>query len=380
MDHTRSFVLCDDNFLPNGTNRLFTDMVDLLYVKNDPAVFQRVEAYLDQGYYIAGCLDYELASMFGLQTTYQTGSTTGYLGVFAKCTLMTCQQVEAFLSTNMTYTLSRQNSFTFSEYRQAFNTIQAALHAGDTYQVNYTFKYGLTRTGDIGGLYAALRLAQPVSYGALVHFVGHTTILSRSPELFFQKKGATLVTQPMKGTAKRGATRAEDTDIIAHLQKDPKTRSENMMIVDLLRNDFGRIANTGSVRVQYMMKVQTYQTVHQVVSNISCQLPANDMPLIDILAAVFPCGSVTGAPKKSTMSLIHTLESEPRGVYTGAIGYVMPQHRDMCFSVPIRTLVFDEAGQEGSMHIGSGIVAASIVQDEWDECLLKAKFLDAVCT
>lgn len=370
-----SFVLCDDNFETPERNWLFTQMHDLITVHHPAEIhqaFTSIENALDQGFYVAGAVSYEAAQAFDLPTHAGAGVPLISLGVFAKRARIHASDVEVFLHTGNAFTLRKHHTFTFEEYEQAFQMVQEHLRDGNTYQVNYTFKCLLERTGCLKALYARLRQAQPVAYGALVYLPG-VHILSRSPELFFRKEGNRLTTQPMKGTAARSDAPEEDILILQRLQQDPKTRSENMMIVDLLRNDFGRIAQTGSVRVENMMVAQTYSTVHQIVSTISCDIPQKTS-VQEIFEALFPCGSVTGAPKKSTMSIIKALESTSRGVYTGAIGYITPQ-RDMCFNVPIRTLEFNAVGQ-GSMGIGSGIVAASDMQQEWDECMLKSKFLD----
>jgi len=375
---TTPFVLCDNNFDVDGDSWLFTDLHDAIEIddlRSLEQTFLQIEAYIDAGYYVAGYLTYELSAAFGLKTHATVRKNFGYLGIFSRRELLDATQVDTFLETASSYTLKKHLNFTYEAYRHAFEAIQAALRVGDTYQVNYTFQYLLEQSGCIKSLYTALRQAQPVSYGALL-CLPDCNILSRSPELFFRKTNTQLLTQPMKGTARRSADAHEDAQILNQLQSDPKTRSENMMIVDLLRNDFGRIAKTGSVRVENIMEAQTYSTVHQIVSMISCEIQ-RDLPFLDILRAVFPCGSVTGAPKKSTMDIINRLEPSPRGVYTGAIGYITPE-RNMCFNVPIRTLELDATGQ-GGMRIGSGLVAASDLNGEWDECLLKSKFLDIVC-
>lgn len=378
-DPTTPFVLCDDNFSLNGKSWLFTGFhgaVRIDDVSSASQSFTDIEHYLDKGFYVAGYSTYELARAFDLQTHALSNKPLAYFGIFSERTSVSQDDVEKFLDTGTSYTLSKQVGSSFDDYHTALQQIQIALRSGDTYQVNYTFRCLLERTGCFKNLYSALRAAQPVEYGALLSFED-CTILSRSPELFFRKTGSHFMTKPMKGTAPRQNNTQDDKKVSKKLQSDPKTRSENMMIVDLLRNDFGRIAKTGSVKVDSLMGLETYATVHQIVSTISCEVDET-ISLFEIFKALFPCGSVTGAPKKSTMEIINTLEPSPRGVYTGAIGYVTPD-RDMCFNVPIRTLEFDNTGT-GTMGIGSGVVAASDTHSEWEECLLKAKFLDAVCS
>ena len=226
-------------------------------------------------------------------------------------------------------------------------------------------------SGDPVALYSALRRKQRVEYGALIG-AGDFQVLSLSPELFFRREGKHLTSRPMKGTAPRGRTPREDARLKTWLTVDEKQRAENLMIVDLLRNDLGRIAKIGSVEVTDLFTVETYRTVHQMTSGITAELRA-DMGLKDMLKALFPCGSVTGAPKVRAMEIIRELEAHPRGVYTGAIGHIAP-NGDSQFNVAIRTLFIDADGA-GEMGIGSGVVSDSKADAEFEECLLKAHFL-----
>ncbi len=262
----------------------------------------------------------------------------------------------------------------FAGYCASVGRIGDYIRAGDTYQVNYTLKTRFSFAGHPVSLYRALRAHQSVEFGAYVSFP-EARLLSLSPELFVRKDGTTITSRPMKGTARRGATPAEDLAITTALREDPKTKSENLMIVDLIRNDIGRVALPGSVVVRDLFDVQTFETVHQMVSTVEGRVPA-DLPVSAALRRLFPCGSITGAPKIRTMELIESLEAEPRGVYTGAIGHVAPDG-DYCFNVPIRTVVSTTEGH-GEMGIGSGIIAESDPRAEFDECLLKARFLVAV--
>jgi para-aminobenzoate synthetase / 4-amino-4-deoxychorismate lyase len=264
-----------------------------------------------------------------------------------------------------------QLSWTREEYTSAFSRVQDYIAAGDVYQINLTLKYGFAFAGDVVALYAALRRKQRVEYGALIG-IGDFHVLSLSPELFFRREGKHVMSRPMKGTAPRGRTPREDARLKTWLTVDEKQRAENLMIVDLLRNDLGRIAKIGSVEVTDLFTVETYRTVHQMTSGITAELRA-DMGLNDMLKALFPCGSVTGAPKVRAMEIIRELEAYPRGVYTGAIGHIAP-NGDNQFNVAIRTLFID-AGGAGEMGIGSGVVSDSKVDAEFEECLLKAQFL-----
>lgn len=261
-------------------------------------------------------------------------------------------------------------TFSRSDYAAAVRRIQDHIAAGDTYQVNFTMKYRFPFSGDSAGLYLSFRDNQPVPYGA---FIRHDdrTVLSASPELFLRRKNIAVKARPMKGTLRRGRTPAEDRRLAETLRSDPKNRAENVMIVDLLRNDLGRICVPGSIEVSDLFRVERYDTLLQMTSAVTGTL-ADDVSLGDMLKAAFPCGSVTGAPKISTMQIIADLEGEPRGVYCGAIGYLGPG-RESVLSVPIRTAVI--RGKEGEMGIGSGIVADSEPFEEYSECLLKARFL-----
>jgi para-aminobenzoate synthetase/4-amino-4-deoxychorismate lyase len=256
------------------------------------------------------------------------------------------------------------------EYLEAIRRVKAYIEAGDTYQVNYTLKLLFDFAGSIPEFYCSLRRNQSVSYGGLIKN-GDTTILTFSPELFFRKKGNQIDVRPMKGTMVRGRTNSEDRDFADFLHNDIKNRSENVMIVDLLRNDLGRLSRMGGVNVQSLFDVETYETLHQMTSSIRGEVNGS-LSVEEMFKALFPCGSVTGAPKIRTMEIIRELEAEDRGVYTGAIGYISPDG-EAVFNVPIRTVVFQ--GDKGEMGIGSGIVWDSDPAGEWEECILKGRFL-----
>ncbi len=257
-----------------------------------------------------------------------------------------------------------------AQYLDRVGTVKRHIFEGDTYQTNYTLKYKFNHAGSPLKLYSELRHRQQVEYGAYLDFPG-LTVLSRSPELFFNKKGEDIFTMPMKGTIKRGATPEQDKANFAFLSSDEKSRAENVMIVDLLRNDFSRISHRGTVKTINLFEVQTYETLHQMVSTVSAKVDA-DIPLVRLLKEIFPCGSITGAPKLRTMEIIRDLEMEPRGIYTGAIGYIEPG-KDMCFNVVIRSLVLFPDGS-GEMGVGSGVVNDSDAEAEYDECRLKGRF------
>jgi aminodeoxychorismate synthase component I len=263
--------------------------------------------------------------------------------------------------------------WSFEEYRERFVRVLDYIEAGDVYQVNLTFPMHGRLAGDPLDLYAVLKKRQPVAHGGIVA-LGPETVISLSPELFFEVEAGRIRARPMKGTARRGETPAEDRAIAAQLAVDEKQRAENLMIVDLLRNDLGRISRIGSVTVPRLFSVETYATLHQMTSTIEADLqPGTDIPRI--MHSLFPCGSVTGAPKIRAMEIIRELEEGPRGVYCGAIGHIAPDGR-MRFSVAIRTITVWPDGQV-VCNVGSGVVANSTVREEYEECLLKARFLSA---
>lgn len=256
------------------------------------------------------------------------------------------------------------------DYIPAVERIRKYIEEGYTYQVNYTTKLEFTFNGSPSALYAVLRKAQPTAYSALIRR-GDSWILSFSPELFFKIENGIITSKPMKGTIGRGRTNDEDVKHAKHLKSDEKNRAENLMIVDLLRNDIGTMAATGSVTVPSMFDVEKYRTVMQMTSTVTGEL-RNNLSWYDIISNMFPCGSVTGAPKLRTMEIIKELERHKRGVYTGAIGMIKPGG-DAVFNVPIRTI--EIKGDSGFMGIGSGIVWDSDPEEEYEECLLKAHFL-----
>ncbi|HEY1646500.1 MAG TPA: aminodeoxychorismate synthase component I [Terracidiphilus sp.] len=260
------------------------------------------------------------------------------------------------------------------EYARRIEAIHEWIRAGDVYQLNFTAPWQVKIHGSAAALYARLRARQPVQYGAFLHGPEGRKILSFSPELFFRierEHGVRrIVTRPMKGTAPRGRTTREDRERAEWLRGDAKNRSENVMIVDLLRNDLGRIANFGTVRTEELFAVERYPTLWQMTSTVTAEL-REEVGFESIFRALFPCGSITGAPKVRAMQLISEFEDGPRGVYTGAIGFFSPH--ETVFNVAIRTLELDR--ETGTMGTGSGIVIDSDAAGEYRECLLKAEFL-----
>ena len=272
------------------------------------------------------------------------------------------------VQTDATFALTEQ------QYAERIAAIHELIRAGDVYQLNFTVPMNVHVRGSLAALYARLHQRQPVEYGAFLHWEQGRTMLSFSPELFFRVDevcgGRRITTRPMKGTSRRGRTTREDRAWADWLRNDPKNRAENLMIVDLERNDLGRLAKFGSVHVENLFAVERYPTLWQMTSTVSGELRP-EVGFYDIFRALFPCGSITGAPKVRAMQLLAELEKQPRGVYTGAIGFFSP--RQTVFNVAIRTLEMD--GEQGTMGVGSGIVIDSNAAEEYRECLLKAEFL-----
>ena len=272
-----------------------------------------------------------------------------------------------------------QPTVTWDEYERAINTIKDHIAAGRTYQVNYTYRLRAPFAGDPWTFF--LRLARKQSNYAAYLDLDRWVICSASPELFFQRNGRTVISKPMKGTAPRGRTLADDRAQMDWLHHSEKNRAENVMIVDMIRNDLGRIAQIGSVQVPRLFEVERYPTVLQMTSTVTAQ---TDASFIDLMTALFPCASITGAPKVSTMKIIADLETTPRGVYTGAIGYLAPDTgptawrsggRSAQFNVAIRTVTIDREQQSAEYGVGGGIVWDSDAADEYRECEIKTRVL-----
>jgi para-aminobenzoate synthetase component 1 len=259
----------------------------------------------------------------------------------------------------------------FETYKTRFDRLHWHLRQGDCYQANLTMPIEARWSGDPLAAFWSLIERQPVKYGAYAD-LGGPIILSRSPELFFRAdEDGWIETHPMKGTARRGADATEDEAIKAAMLADVKTQAENRMIVDLLRNDISRITEVGTLDVPKLFDIESYPTVHQMVSHVQAKL-LPDLTIRDIFAALFPCGSITGAPKLSAMQILDDLEDQPRDVYCGAIGMIAPSGATR-FSVAIRTISLFEDGR-AVFNVGGGIVFDSTAEAEYEECLLKARF------
>jgi para-aminobenzoate synthetase / 4-amino-4-deoxychorismate lyase len=321
----------------------------------------------NQNYYAAGYISYEAAAALDLAThpPHLDDPPLVWFGLYDQIT-----EIEPPQPGGGEYRLGDwQPDLSLAEYEQAIGRIKEYIAQGATYQVNYTFPLRTSFQGEPLALFADLIASQRGGYMAYLD-IGRYAICSASPELFFSRRGSQLLARPMKGTAPRGLTLAQDQAQIEWLRQSEKNRAENVMIVDMLRNDMGRVAHTGSVAVPDLFAVERYPTLLQMTSTVTAE---SDATLPQLLAAMFPCASITGAPKVRTMQLIRELECGPRGVYTGAIGLVGPEQTQ--FNVAIRTVVVDRERETAVYGVGSGIVWDSDPVAEYEECRLKTEVL-----
>lgn len=371
------FILLDDARPGGAPARLFRAPVQLVQAHTVAQVVPALAAIRDglgRGLYAAGYLSYEAAAAFEprLDAPPAHGPIL-WFGLFAGFEGIPAGQVADWLPDPAgAWNGPAEPLIDPATYGARIAQVQALITAGDLYQANLTYPARMAVAGDPLALYARLRRASAAGYGAYVD-TGSAAILSLSPELFFALDGGRLTTRPMKGTARRDPDPAIDAARAAALAHDPKQRAENLMIVDLMRNDLSRVAVAGSVAVPALFAVETYPTVHQMVSTITATA-ARGVDAIDVLAALFPCGSITGAPKIRAIEALAAIEGVPRGVYTGAIGRIDP-NGDAVFNVAIRTLTLPAGARHATFGVGGGIVADSTIAAEWDETLAKAAFL-----
>lgn len=377
--HTPFILFCDDI----EQHSLLFNAPDRLVVVSDPAEFEAGFAALEQarrrGNWLAGYLSYEagylLEPKLAALLPEQRRTPLICFGIFSKPPTQAPAETPAINNQGNAFLSDFRAGWTEAGYRQRFNRLHQHLREGDCYQGNLTFPVHARYRGTAQTLFAMLRARQPVRYGAYVNLTPQgqgPVILSRSPELFFSidKKGW-IETHPMKGTSPRGATMQEDDAYRAFLINDEKSQAENRMIVDLLRNDISLISEVGSLSVPRLFHVERYPTVHQMVSHVRAKL-LQGLSLRQIFAALFPCGSITGAPKISAMSILRNLEQQPRNIYCGSVGWVAPSGA-MQFNVAIRTLSLYPQG-EAVLNVGGGVVYDSTAEAEYAECLLKARY------
>ncbi|WP_269509026.1 bifunctional anthranilate synthase component I family protein/class IV aminotransferase [Burkholderia sp. IMCC1007] len=417
-NESASFALLDDcdSTASARSSRLYSGFVRER-VCTDPARLDEIDAAVAQdvrdGLHAVVVGDYEFGR--NLERAQPGDAPLRFL-LYARCERLSRDEVDVWLARQDgggAPSIAGVAHVAKSVSRDAFDAAIAAVHdalrAGDSYQVNYTYRLNFDVFGTPLALYRRLRARQPVRYGALIALPDGAWVVSCSPELFVEKHGDVLRARPMKGTAPRSADPREDAAAAAFLASDPKNRAENVMIVDLLRNDVSRIARTGTVKVPALFSVEPYASVWQMTSTVEAGW-RDCTTFAQMLRALFPCGSITGAPKHKTMELIDAIESTPRGLYTGAIGWLdAPKDGataghaalgdaigcgDFCLSVAIRTLTLEAAAvdaaatigtrdaataatgrRRGTMGVGAGIVLDSVAADEYAECELKARFL-----
>ncbi|WP_375261333.1 aminodeoxychorismate synthase component I [Palleronia sp.] len=357
---------------PLGTGTRFADPVRLIEVHAPEDVipaFEALEAERRRGRWLAGYVSYEAGYVLSHKLADLLPSEREVpllsFGVFE------APEPAAPVAAGSAHLYDLTPRWGADRYETAFAQVHDYIGAGDIYQANLTFPIDAHTTGKPRDLYAALIARQPVRDGALVE-LGGPSILCRSPELFFDIDASGRIrTRPMKGTAPRGATQEQDTAMRAELEASEKNRAENLMIVDLLRNDISRICRIGSVRVPRLFHIESYETLHQMVSDVEGTLqPGVGIP--EIFGALFPCGSITGAPKIRAMQILGELEAAPRGVYCGAVGWIAPNGA-MRMGVAIRTVTVWPGGR-ARLDVGGGVVHDSTGAGEYEEALWKARF------
>ena len=377
--HSGAFALLHDAET-RAPARLFENPVSAIeaHVPGDviPAL-DALDAARARGLHAVGFLAYEMGlalepRLVARLERAQDPAPLLSFGLFEASRQLSADELATFLDGEGTLN-AMTPAWSEDQYRARFERVQNLIAAGDVYQINLTFPLTGRCQGSPRALFAALQQRASARYSALMS-LRDRHILSASPELFIESDGETIRARPMKGTAPRAALAHDDAALAAALRNDAKTRAENMMIVDLLRNDLGRIAQTGSVAARSLFDVETYPTLHQMTSTIEARLTPG-APLRDIMRALFPCGSVTGAPKIRVMEIIDELEATPRGVYCGAVGHLAP-HGALRLNVAIRTLTVSRDGS-AQIGVGSGLVFDSQGRAEYAECLLKARFLNA---
>lgn len=356
----------------NKSPYIFQDPVEV-YQTNDvqeiASVFRKVEEAVDKGYYVAGCVSYEASPAFDkdLSIHSQSAFPLVWFAVFESP-----KDIDVHASNHPYHVTDWTYDLNYTQYQVAIDKIKDAIAAGNTYQINYTARLQAIFSGDDFAFYQQLKRNQQASYSAYLN-IGRFRVLSASPELFFRVENNRITTKPMKGTAKRGRYLTEDQFQKSRLKNSKKDQAENLMIVDLIRNDLGRIAVPGSVRVPNLFTVESYPTVHQMTSTVEADLEKGTT-IFDWFQALFPCGSITGAPKISTMNYIAKLEQSPRDIYCGAIGYITP-NREAIFNVPIRTVLLDTHQNKATYGVGGGITWDSTIDGEYEEMVTKAQLL-----
>jgi para-aminobenzoate synthetase/4-amino-4-deoxychorismate lyase len=377
MIHTEGpFVLLDDARTHGASPaRLYTNPVEVLTAHDGDALsalLVSLRQARQDGLHAAGFFGYEAGAHLLPGLTPAPSGLLAWFGLFKDFSIISADAVASVLPDPAGIWLSElRPAISRADYSRAFTTVQEYIRAGDIYQANLTFPLTADYAGDPLALYAALRARARAGYGGVI-WTGQTHYLSFSPELFFALKDQRITTKPMKGTAQRRIDPAADAQAAEHLRTDPKQRAENLMIVDLLRNDLSRVCAAGSVKVPELFHIESYPTVHQMTSTVTGLLH-DGADAVDVIQALFPCGSITGAPKIRAMQVVEEVEAAPRGIYCGSIGRI-DDNGDAAFNVAIRTFTVCAETQSLSLGLGSGVVADSMEADEWAECLAKGDF------
>jgi para-aminobenzoate synthetase/4-amino-4-deoxychorismate lyase len=367
-------VIIDDRDSERAAQRtlVFSDPTEVLVARSAEEVadaIDRIDSFLASGKHLAGYFAYDAGLVLDkpIESRHAPNLSLIWLGVYDGYAELDAGELEF----GSAYDISEPRlNVTEDEYIRCIDRIRDYIAAGDVYQVNYTVKLIFEHAQPAWRMFARLRQAHPVGYSAFIN-TGDAQIVSISPELFLRREGDTVLTRPMKGTARRGRWFEEDSEIAGQLAADPKNRAENIMIVDLMRNDLGRVCEMGGVRVPRMFHVERYGSLFQMTSDVEGRL-REGVTTSELIRAVFPPGSITGAPKIRAMEIIDELEHESRGAYCGCIGYLRPDGNCL-LNVAIRTIV--QRGDQCEMGVGSGVVTDSDPQSEFNETLLKGEFV-----
>lgn len=374
-------ILCEHG--PNGVPALFDGAVETVVAQRVDQIapaLARLDAARAQGLWVAGYIAYEAGYALEPKLAHLMPEGTGPLLAFGVYTAP--QPADAVLAQAAAEAAHAAVApavpmISRDDYGAAMDQVMAYIAAGDCYQINLTFPMASRLlSGTALGLYSALRARQGVGHGAFVDLGVGPVLVSRSPELFIRLDAAGRIeARPMKGTAPRDPDPVRDAELAEELRASAKGQAENLMIVDLLRNDISRISRVGSVKVPELFAVEHYATLHQMVSRVVGQL-VEAPSMAGVMAALFPCGSITGAPKIRAMEIIHQVEPHPRGAYCGAIGWMAPDGA-ASFNVAIRTLSLAADGAI-TLNVGGGVVQDSTTDGEWEEALWKARYMQGL--
>jgi para-aminobenzoate synthetase/4-amino-4-deoxychorismate lyase len=373
-----TFVLFDNAGSEGGSCRLYRRpraILETASLEELSDLLEQIRDLVREGAHVAGFLTYEAGAAMNPKVPERAIDRLAWFGVFDQVDVIYPDEVGALLPSPEGACVSRLRPYvTRDDYTDSVERVLELIRAGDLYQANLTFRASLDVAGDPLSLYACLRSRQRAAHCAIVA-TGGETLLSFSPELFFSLSAGRITCRPMKGTARCPDDPGSFEAVAQALAADPKQQAENLMIVDLMRNDLSKLARVGSVEVPQLFAVERYPTVFQMVSSVTA-VAREDVDAVTVLETLHPCGSITGAPKIRAMQVIHEVEAGSRDAYTGSIGWMSPGG-DAQFNVAIRTLTVAESGASATFGVGSGIVADSRASDEWQECLDKASFLQA---